>query len=341
MSWMFGDGPIAKGFYEPEWLLQEGNFLPVDLKCRPYMVLRQGKDQPWHNFYWDCVFFCYKWTIEVWSSDALEAMCYTSPPFEDRFILKDGPTYETAVLAFGGKESKTIWDRVSPRFALKDGEYFEFNSTFDERDLEILTFILQKRIKRAKPQHPVLVAVRSPFEFSLLDDELDFTINENQPTPSVLGGLFFYKNVCFYLDPYGADGKYPDFFYPVETDWIMHPSNDFDNDLTVDIPVIGAVVEPIITPILDPSANILHSWDTVWGLDVEREPMDDDNWMPFDFRPLFIQELDNWLKNLPNRVTTWYSDKVLSIVNSRLTGTDFDFSKNFFKKIARFFSPSE
>jgi hypothetical protein len=35
-------------------------------------------------------------------------ICYSKPPFEDRFLLRDGPTFETEVLAYGADESKEI-----------------------------------------------------------------------------------------------------------------------------------------------------------------------------------------------------------------------------------------
>jgi len=35
----------------------------------------------------------------------MEMHCYSKPPFEDRLILRDGPTFETEVLSLGGAES--------------------------------------------------------------------------------------------------------------------------------------------------------------------------------------------------------------------------------------------
>jgi hypothetical protein len=111
-----------------------------------------------------------------------------------------------------------------------EGDYFEFNCTYPERDRQILTFILQERIQVAKPTRPVFVALRSYYEYSLSENDLDYiSSTEDHTFPSLLGGVFFYKNVAFFLDP-KADGRFPDFFFPVENDHLVYNLTDDYNE---------------------------------------------------------------------------------------------------------------
>jgi hypothetical protein len=136
-----------------------------------------------------------------------------------------------------------------------EGDCYEYKTSYPTRDKEILTFILQRRIVNPKPKRPVFLAIRSHYDFSIMDDELDFSLNVGKPTPSLLGGLFFYKNVALFLDPRGSDGKYPDFFFPIENDLMIHLRNDFSERLSVPLPGLN---EPILDPILAPVSDIFH-----------------------------------------------------------------------------------